>query len=242
MARILGTKERIYWELYDTDFCGVGNVAVATERFLFQSQNQGRIFLTNLSTPSQLPSDNTGVVLAMGYTFISYTCRFTTTAARDTSPPTLNPTEMAASDVQFHREMWELFRKQTLLSLRIGEKVMWSGWVDNAPAGQGTDGAVAVASAGASGQSDIGQFIQNNGSPCPDCLLRFAKPAIISCRQQFQVEVKNGVQATQNANTPPDVLDYLNAASEGTDTTRVPPLDYKFGAVRLFMILTRDVQ
>lgn len=236
MAYICGLKQRIYAELFDTLFQGTGNLGVQQSNELFMRTNAGS-HLTNMTGQGQLASDNTFVILAMAATDIFYTLRngvdgtITRTAA--------SPASMSSEDVQFSMEQYQLLRKQLLLTLMVGEKPEWQGWFDSCPAAQGLDGAVSVSSSGTSAGLDIGQVVMNNGVPSYDSLLRFAKPAIISPRQQFKVLAQFAVQTTNANATPnvtPNIVDYLNAANVSTTVK-----DYKSCTLRLLGTLLRHV-
>ena len=233
MAYICGLKQRIYAELFDTLFQGVGNVAVTPTTQMFMRQSAGN-HLTNMTGQGQLASDNTFVILAMAATDIFITLRntgFPTPIAHATT------TAQTVEDIQWNLEMYQLIRKQLLLTLMVGEKPEVQGHFDAFPAAQGLGGsAVSVSSSGTSANNDFAQLITNNGEPSFDSLLRLAKPAIISPRQQFNVIAQFAAQATVNATAAPDVQLYLNAASP---TALI--LDYKSCVVRLLGTLLRHV-
>lgn len=233
MGRILNLKERLYWEIWDTDFSGTGNLGVNAQRTLFSGNRVGNTHLTNMQVSGQLASANTAAVLALGYTTVFYTLKqaSVTVVARTTV------VSQSAADVQWNRETQELFLNQCLLTFNIDVKPVWTGLVRQAPAGHGSWGDLSVSSAGASGQSDIGNLFQSNGEPTPDALLRFAKPIIISCQQAFSVTATNAVQNVMGANgvAALNALDYLNSANPTVGS------DYKFGCVHLYTLLLRDV-
>lgn len=243
MGRFLNYRERLYWELFDADFvtqgttAGVAVGAIPAQRSAFGAQNQSRFMLSNMQVASQLPSSNTAAVLAMGYTPLFYTIR-NLAAAVSSLPARGNAgVSMTAGDVQWNRETWELFRKQCLVTFRIDVKPVWSGHVDQLPAGGGTYGALALG-ANSGTDNDIGQIIQNNGMPTPDALKRFAKPIIISSQQSFGVDLVNAVQATQGGVAPPDALNWLNAPNPSAAPNGI---DYKAGFVHLYILMLRDV-
>lgn len=244
MPKMIGYKQRRYAEYYDTLYNGVGNVAIGTSRLLFNGANGQNRALSNLPTQGQLPSDNTFVVLALAVTPIHYTLR--AVAAADAAAGTTNPTRTAASpvsmsteDVQWNVELMTLLRKQLITILRVGEKEQWDGLIDSAPAAQGLTGAVSISTNGLSGgDTDIGQVWLNNGEASYEALLRFAKPIVIACRQNFQVEMRfGGAVATQGANPVPDVRNYLNVASPGSGQ-----LDFKHCSARILGLHVRDVE
>lgn len=246
MGRFLNYRERLYWELFDADFVSQGNANVQAHRSVFGATNQSRFMLSNMQVASQLPSSNTAAVLAMGYTPLFYTIR---NLIQLVPPPNSLPNRgnsgvsMTAGDVQWNRETWELFRKQCLVTFNIDVKPVWTGHVDQLPAGGGTYGAVAVSCCEGTGL-DIGQLIQNNGMPTPDALKRFAKPIIISSQQSFNVTLNNAVQNTPGGTVPPDSLNWLNAGNPGTGPgSTVPPngIDYKAAFVHLYILMLRDV-
>ena len=230
MAYICGLKQRIYAELFDTLFQGIGNVAVTPTTEMFMRQSPGN-HLTNMTGQGQLASDNTFVILAVAATDIFITLRNVFTAIIHTST-----TAQTSEDIQWNLEMYQLMRKQLLLTLMVGEKPEVQGTFDSWPAAQGLDGSVSVSSSGTSAGLDIAQLVVNNGVPSFDSLLRLAKPAIISPRQQFKVLAQFASQATAGATAAPDIQNYLNSASPSATV-----VDYKSCVVRLLGTLLRHV-
>ena len=237
MAYICGLKQRIYAELWDTLFQGTGNLGVQPSNEMFMRQFAGS-HLTNMTGQGQLASDNTFVVLGMASTPVFYTIRSATNATIQTRAAAV-PLPMSANDVQWNMEEHVLIGNQLLFTLMVGEKPEWQGQCRSVPAAQGISGAVSVsAGPGPSGDTDIAQFIAGNGVPSYDALLRLAKPAIISPRQQFKVlaqfasQTAGGAAAIQAV----PVIDYLNSANATTSIQ-----DYKSLTFRLLGTLLRHV-
>lgn len=238
MAYIVGLKQRIYAELFDTLFQGCGNLAVQPSNEMFMRANPGS-HLTNMTGQGQLASDNTFVILGMSSSPVFYTLRATANSIVTRSA--VSPTSSTAEDVQWNIEQMTLIQAQLLFTLMVGEKPEWQGQCRFVPSAAGIAGAVSVSSSAASGDTDIGNLFINNGDCSYDSLLRLAKPAIISPRQQFKVLANFAAQGTVTAGTgttlPNDILNYLNAANVADATVR----DYKSLVYRLLGTLLRHV-
>lgn len=237
MAYIVGLKQRIYAELFDTLFQGTGNLGVQPSNELFMRANPGS-HLTNMTGQGQLASDNTFVILGMSSSPVFYTLKML--SASVVTRLTTAAAAMDTADVQWNIEEMTLIQAQCLFTLMVGEKPEWQGQCRFVPSAAGINAAVSVASAGTSADLDIGQIIMNNGDTSYDALLRLAKPAIISPRQQFKVLANFAAQNTTGvaaAAAVPSILNYLNAANVADATNR----DYKSLTYRLLGTLLRHV-
>jgi hypothetical protein len=241
MGKLYGLKQRRAAEYWDTLCQGVGNMNLPTTVIMYSARHTGQKHLSNLDTAGQLPSDNTFVTLALSCTTIFYHQRF---AAQTANAVRIVGTSMTPADLQFMAELNTMVRKQLLFIYRVGEKMSYEAFSDAWPAAQGTAGAVAVSSPGAStAEPSEAQGFFNNGTVDYGSLLRLGKPEVIAARQLFQVEARFATLATQNpaptggtSGAAADVLTYLNAQPPATG------FDFKHISVRMLGVHTRDVQ
>src|SRR5574342_433638 len=101
MAYVVGLKQRIYAELFDTLFQGTGQMNVQPMNELFMRANPGS-HLTNMTGQGQLASDNTFGILALASTPCFYTLHYPNGAATTPTARTAAiPITLSSEDLQF---------------------------------------------------------------------------------------------------------------------------------------------